>query len=375
MPPHEPGAPRGRLFVGESRHCERGDPMDEAGFRELLGTRHLEPPQVERSVAAVRRFEEFLQRCRPGATAAQATAGDVERFLEELDRTAIHAASDPAADALAIGRYALLTHNDEVLVAVLERIDGAEVPANLSRTLAELVGEERRDEVFAGLEIPPISAPGERKSAFMRQLVERLVGRIDAETVTTALTSGLHFVPREAFAEERTRFLAAPDIDAFLEDEHRRYIEHLANLKDEGTLYYTQPITDDVLDYVRATPTCGGGVRRGDEIHVTKIPYQADLYVHETDEVRRRYLYCHCPWARESILHPGAMVSARFCECSAGFEKQYWDAVLDEPVRVDVVLSVLQGDPVCEFAVRLPEHVVRARSDRPPGPPPEPADR
>jgi hypothetical protein len=334
--------------------------MDETGFRELLGTRHLEPAQVERSVAAVRRFEEFLQRCRPDATAARATAGDAERFLEELDRTASHAANDPAADALAIGRYALLTHNDEVLVAVLERIDGADVPANLSGKLADLVGGERRDEVFAGLQIPPISAPGEQKSAFMRELVERLVGRIDAETVTTALTSGLHFVPRWAFAEERKRYLAAPDIDAFIEDEHRRYVAHLARLKDEGTLYYTQPITDDVLTYVRDTPTCGGGVRHGDEIHVTKIPYQADLYLHETDEVRRRHLCCHCPWARESILHPETSVSARFCECSAGFEKQYWDAVLDEPVRVDVVRSVLQGDPVCEFAVHLPASVVRA---------------
>jgi len=353
----EPGALRGPLLDGESRLRERGDPMDEAGFRELLGTRHLEPGAIERSVAAVRRFEEFLQRCRPDATAARATAGDAERFLEELDRTA----SVPAADALAIGRYALLTRNDEVLVAVLERIDGADVPASLSRKLADLVGEKRRDEVFAGLEIPPISAPGEQKSAFMRQLVERLVGRIDAETVSTALTSGLHFVPKEAFAEERKRYLAAPNIDAFIEDEHRRYVEHLARLKDEGTLYYTQPITDDVLAYVRDTLTCGGGVRRGDEIHVTKIPYQADLYLHETDEVRRRHLYCHCPWARESVLHPEVAVSPRFCECSAGFEKQYWDAVLDEPVQVDVVSSVLQGDLVCEFAVHLPDHVVRAR--------------
>ena len=224
--------------------------MDEAGFRELLGTRHLKPAAIERSVAVVRRFEEFLQRCRPDATAARATAGDVERFLEELARIP---RATPRRTPWPSAATPCLTHNDEVLVAVLERIDGAEVPANLSRKLAELVGEERRDEVFAGLEIPPISAPGEQKSAFMRELVERLVGRIDANTVTTALTSGLHHVPKEAFAEERKRYLAAPDIDTFIEDEHRRYVEHLATLKDEGTLYYTQPITDDVLAYVRDT--------------------------------------------------------------------------------------------------------------------------
>jgi hypothetical protein len=332
--------------------------MDEAGFRDLLGTRHLQAGEIERSVAMVRRFEAFLQQCRPAAAAAQATAGDVARFFEELARTANAAA---AADVLAIGRYALLTHNDEVLVAVLERIDGADVPANLWRRLGELVGEARRDEVFAGIEIPPFWAAPGQKAAFMQTLVERLFDRVDARIATDVLTSGLHHVPKEAFAEARQRYLAAADIDAFVEDEHRRYVEYLATYEANGTLYFTQPITDDVLAWVRDTPTCGGGVRHGDVIRLTKIPYQADLYLHETDERRRRYLYCHCPWARESVLHAEATISPRFCLCSAGFEKQYWDAVLDEPVQVDVVASVLQGDPTCEFAVHLPDDVVRAR--------------
>jgi len=330
--------------------------MDETGFREMLQARHLEPAEIERSVAMVQRFEEFLKRYRPAAIADRATAEDVGRFLDEL----AHTTNDSATDLLAIGRYCRLTHNDEVLVAVLELIDGAEVPANLWRRLGDLAGEARRDEVFAGLEIPPLGTPNERKSAYMRELVQRLYDRVDEDTAGSILTSGLHYVPKEAFAEERARYLAAPDIDWFIEDEHRRYVEYLAGLKDDGTLYFTQPITDDVLAYVRDTPTCGGGVRQGNEIHVTKIPYQADLYLRETDELRKRYLYCHCPWARESILRPEAAVSARFCQCSAGFEKQYWDAVFDQPVQVDVVTSVLQGDLKCEFAVQLPEDLVRA---------------
>jgi len=329
--------------------------MDESGFRELLATRHLSPEEVERSVAVVRRFEEFLRRYRPAAEAARATGGDVGRFVEELASTG----KDCADDVLAIARYALLTHNGEAQVAALELVDGAGVPDNLSRKLAELAGDGPRDDVFAGLEVPSVAAMPARKSAFMRELVERLSGRIDDGTLRTVLNSGLHYVPKEAFAEERARYLAAPDIDRFIADEHRRYVDYLAGLRDAGTLYFSQPITDDVVAYVRDTPTCGGGVRLGDEIHTTKIPYQADAYLHETDDVRKRYLYCHCMWARESIRHPEARVSARFCQCSAGFEKQYWDAVLDQPVMVDVVRSVLDGDEVCEFAIHLPEDVDR----------------
>jgi hypothetical protein len=325
--------------------------MDEAAFRAFLATRHLEPEAVERSVSIVARFEQFLRRLRPAADAGRATAGDVRRFVEELTGTG----ENTQDNVLAIARYAKVARNDGAIIAALELIDGVEVPANLARKLADLVGEELRDEVFAGLEVPPVGAAPAENNAFMRALMDRLLGRVDAATASTALTSGLHYVPREVFAAERERYLAAPDIDWFIEDEHRRYIDYLAGLKSEGALYYTQPITDDVLVYVRDTPTCGGGVRDGDVIRTTKIPYQADQYLHEVDAVRRRYLYCHCLWARESILHPGSGPSARFCQCSAGFEKQYWDAVFDQPVQVDVVRSVLQGDDVCEFAVHLPD--------------------
>jgi len=37
-----------------------------------------------------------------------------------------------------------------------------------------------------------------------------------------------------------------------------------------------------------------------------------------------------------------------------GVRKQYWDAVFDQPVDVDVVKSALRGDLICEFVVRLP---------------------
>ena len=122
--------------------------MEEAAFREFLETRHLEPEAVERSVAIVRRFEEFLRRFRPAADASRATAGDVRRFVDELARTA----EDTEGNILAVARYWRVTHDDEAVIAALEMIDGAQVPENLSRKLAELVGEERRDEVFAGLE-------------------------------------------------------------------------------------------------------------------------------------------------------------------------------------------------------------------------------
>ncbi len=329
--------------------------MDESGYRELLATRHLSAEEVERSVAVVRRFEEFLRSCRPNAELERATAGDVLRFLAEL---AEGAESDDRCekDAYAVARYMLVSRNRDAQVAVLEAIDGVEVPGNLSRKLAGRVGDRTRDEVFDGLPTPGVGAEPAAKVAFMRELVDRLQDRVEDPALREVLNDRLHFVPDEAFADDRERYLAAPDFDSFLTEQHRRYVEQLEGYRDSGALYFTQPITDAVVAYVRDTPTCvPGGVRDGDVVHVTKIPYQADAYLREPDPVRKRNLACHCMWARESVLHPGETVPARFCECSAGFEKQYWDAVLGEPVAVDVVRSVLAGDEVCEFAVHLPD--------------------
>jgi hypothetical protein len=328
--------------------------VDDAGFREMLRSRHLEAGAIDRSVAVVRWCDGVLQQRRPGASLEHASAEDVESVLEAV------AGPGPfePGDALAVARYCLFSGNRAALVAFLERIDGADVPDRLSQELARKIGAERRDEMLAGLEPPSIGASPLAKSAYMRALVERLTGRVEAGTLSAVLTANLHYQPKEAFADARERFLAAPDIDRFAEDEHDRYVAFLARFRDDGTLYFTQPISDAVLDWVRSTPTCGGGVRHGDRIRVTKIPYQADEYLRATDETRKRYLACHCPWARASIVHAETAVPARLCECSAGFEKQLWDAVFDRPVQVDVVSSALAGDLLCEFDVHVPEEFV-----------------
>jgi len=330
--------------------------MDEQGFRTYLESRNLEPEAIDRSVDVVKRFEHELGVGPAPRGIGGATADDVHRFAAVL----VAGGDNTEENVLALARHARFSGDREASVAWLELFDGWDVPANLARKLSELAGDDTREGVFAGLPVPPLGTPAAEKPVFTRELMDRLAAQVDPETCRQALTSGLHFVPKEAFAAERERYLAAPDIDAFIADEHERYIAYLSGLRDSGELYFSQPITAAVVEYVRQTPTCGPGVREGPVVRVTKIPYMADRYLAEEDETRKRYFACHCMWARESLLHPEVRVPPLLCQCSAGFEKQYWDAVLDQPVEVDVVRSALQGDPVCEFAVHLPEDVVPA---------------
>jgi hypothetical protein len=332
--------------------------MDEQGFRAYLAGRKVEPEAIDRSVEAVRRFERHLESLAIPDGADRAGERDVHRHAAALVREG----DNSEETMIALARYARFAGDREAWVAWLELFDGWDVPVRLSGRLAELAGPEVRDAVFGGMEIPPLGTPAGEKPPFTAALMERLGALVDQETCRQALTGNLHYVPSEAFTEERKRYLAAPNIDAFISDEHERYVGYLAGLRDSGEMYFSQPITDAVVEYVRDTPTCGPGIREGAIVRETKIPYQADAYLRDEDESMTRYHACHCMWARESLLHPegSVCVSPLLCQCSAGFTKQYWDAVLGQPVQVDVVRSVLQGDLVCEFAIHLPEEVVDA---------------
>jgi hypothetical protein len=129
-------------------------------------------------------------------------------------------------------------------------------------------------------------------------------------------------------------------------------------MRDVGSLYFTQPITDGVIDFVRAHPEINPGVLEGNVLYEAKIPYMTQAFLAETDEHMRRYYYCHCPWVRESLRQGDVSVSPTFCHCSAGFHKKPWEVIFGQPLKADLVETVLNGDPWCKFAIHLPEQAI-----------------
>lgn len=73
----------------------------------------------------------------------------------------------------------------------------------------------------------------------------------------------------------------------------------------------------------------------------------------ETDPVKKRQLCCHCPRVRDA-LRSEVDISPTYCYCGAGFYKGIWEGILQQPVRVEILETVLQGDEVCKFAMYLP---------------------
>jgi hypothetical protein len=224
----------------------------------------------------------------------------------------------------------------------------------LHARLAQVAGEQKRDEVFAGLTLPVLGTPNAARPAFTQAVMARLENLIAPEVYHPLLANCLRTLG-EHDAAEREKFLACKNLDEFLHKKGDEFIAFLAQLQRDNRLYFTQEITDDVIAYVERNPEIRQGVRVGNVIYEAKIPYNTVAFLSATDEQMKRYHYCHCPWVKESLLTDDVRVSPMFCLCSAGFHKKYWEGVFGQPVQADVVETVLQGDPWCKFAIHLPE--------------------
>jgi hypothetical protein len=256
---------------------------------------------------------------------------------------------------LALARYCHLARRDESYIHFTAILGRAELLENLANRLEVIAGGEVRARVFAGIPSPAEGAPTDAAIGSTIAVVERMRSALPDATCARVLAGNLHGIPASAFAGERECFLAAESIDAWLADRHVRAVAELERHAAEARLWYEQRITRPVVEFVRANPEVLGGVRRGDRILFTKIPYAPDEWLRETNPARKRYLACHCPLARESLPGPGPRVPAIFCNCSAGFEKLPFGAAFGVEPEVEVLESVLAGDDRCRFSILVPE--------------------
>lgn len=144
-------------------------------------------------------------------------------------------------------------------------------------------------------------------------------------------------------------------IDAFLEDRGKRHLDNLIKQRDEGTPYFNQSIDDDVIEFVRATPEIGRGVRRGNTIIGIRIPHQSIEYLAATDTKMKQYHVCHCPVVKESMIHDDLAISPAFCDFRPSFNAKPWEVIFSQQLEYEVLESDLRGGIWCRFAIHLPE--------------------
>ena len=319
--------------------------MDKQGFRVMLEERKVPVEKLDAALSLAERFENYAQHSNGGFSTETVWAFS-KVLIEEKQNT--------EENLITLARYGLFIRNNPIFVAFLEALDGSEAQENLYRRVAERFGEAVRDEVFAGIGVIPFGIPTPEKPGYMQPVIERLEQVTGAEACKEFLSDCLRDLPDEIYASEREVYGSCKDIDEYLVKKKQRFVAQLEICQREGRLFFAQEITDEVLEFVRSEPEMGGGVRDGNVVYETKIPFMTREYLAEDNETLKRFYYCHCPWARYAVKN-NEKVTPAFCNCSAGFHKKPWEIALGKKVKVDVLESVLQGDTRCRFAIHLPE--------------------
>ena len=323
--------------------------MDTEGFREALITRKLTDENIEASIALAERFEAFTN-ITSGRPDAETTWAFCKILIQEGQNT--------YDNFVALARYGRFMKNNDIYIAILELVDGAEAQPNLFQKIGESFGEIVRDEVFAGVGVATLGIPSPEKPRYMFPVIERLIDKVGQRDSEKLLSSCLRDLPDMYFRGERRKFKKARDIDDYLKKKHHSFVRQIIKCQRAGELFFAQEITDEVVAFVKQNQEIESGVRAANILYVSKIPYNAKQYLTESDLTLKRYYACHCPWAREAIKNGDLRLTAVFCNCSGGFSKKPWEVVFGQNLQVEVLESVLKGDFRCRFAIHLPESII-----------------
>jgi hypothetical protein len=321
----------------------------EKEFRKRLKERKLNEKEIDFAVNAAREFLEYLERKKVPLRAA-----DLDELKEYLSFL-IDGGRNSMDRLLAIARYCYFAKKNDYYVYFTSILNGRDILPLIGKKLVDVAGEETRSRIFDRFELPPLGSPPDDYPKLTKMIVDKLEAELPAATCREVLTGNYHEIPAEAFKDKKERFDEAKSIDEYLKGEHKRFVTELTGFMKKGRIWYEQQITPEVVEFVKRNEEIANGIRRGDKIYVTKIPYAPSDYLKEKDPTLKRYYACHCPLARTAIRDGTPKIPSVFCYCSGGFEKFAFDTIFGQTTEVELLESALKGDLRCRFAITIPK--------------------
>ncbi|RKZ10388.1 hypothetical protein DRQ25_03015 [Candidatus Fermentibacteria bacterium] len=325
--------------------------MKTAEYTEFLRSRNVDSNGINDALENVADFEEYLS----------LAGGDIDSVqinsVKDYFSTLIKDEKNTMDRFRNLARYFYITGQNQVYIYVISTVSGREVFESISDKLESNKGTDCSNNVFDGLDLPPLGSPPGTYPANTCMLVKRLMD-IDSNTCHDVLADNHHGIPHESFQKYIQWFEESDSLDDFLERIHADRISVLQQHLDEGKVWFEQEITPEVIELVKGNQEILSAVRDGDYLYVTKIPYSPKEWLAEKDDLMKRYYACHCPLAREAIIMNGPEIPMDWCYCSGGFAKLMFDVLFDQPTEVDVLQSVLAGNPVCRFRISLPDKII-----------------
>nr|QEE16272.1 hypothetical protein DSAG12_02102 [Candidatus Prometheoarchaeum syntrophicum] len=322
------------------------------GYKDFLEQKKMSQEKITDAITIIDKFERFLHEV--GSDITTSTYDNVHDFSAKM----IQEKTNTYQNFVYLLYFGYYLKNQDMIIAAMDTIDGGEMFPNLSKQLIEKFGQEFHDEIFTGVEVPPLGLHPKKKPAIIKKLVARIIEKLGPEKSIAFFKLGLRDKYPDSYVQGHEFFQKSQNIDELLKFKHQTLMDNLRKHYKANSLFFTQPITQEVLDFVENDQKISAGIREGNTIIMKKIPYMTNKALSEKDRRKRNYYVCHNPMIREALLEEDQPINPIFCNCSGGFIKNYWEAVLECPVDVELLDSVIMGGEFCEFAIHLPSEIV-----------------
>jgi effector-binding domain-containing protein len=211
--------------------------------------------------------------------------------------------------------------NNAIEVQVLRH----EWDQHLAEGVEQVLSPAACQQVMAGIEAITVESSAEAYREWIHAAMRRLDALTDDLGIKYKIVSCCaHVFPQERIDLLRGLYEQSHDIDEVLSEMY----------KDPD--WYEDP------------------VRKGSQLHMRKVPFNAEAYRQATTPAERRQAYCHCAFVRPYLAEAPARISPTFCWCGAGWYRRLWEGILGQPIQVEHVETLVKGNDQCTLVITLP---------------------
>lgn len=313
-------------------------------LKDLYQRNKINNEQFDYAIHLLEAFEDVIN-----TNIDDASLEALDQFIEDL---VAKNEMNIAAIVVFMRYYRMIKRND-LFIHLTKYTGGLGVIESILERLEKIVGPEKCKTITSQVDIPALGTPPSRFPEFTASFIELLEKSLDANTLRRVLASNHHQIPETAFLEERTHYENAETFDQYLKELHDRKVKVLEKHLHDGTVWFEQNITQEVVDFVKSNQEVLSAVRSGDTLYITKIPYDVEAFLKADTPIEKAYHACHCPFAKESIGKNKNQISDTWCYCSAGFAKFPFDVLFNRELKATVLENAIRGDLLCRFSISL----------------------
>lgn len=324
--------------------------MEKNSYTAYLIDKGVERHKIDYAIKEVEKLENFL--AENGTDLYACNSKDIQAYMDRL----IDKKENSIKTIIFLARYFLSQKNKTIYIYFTQLLGVSGVIENILNRF-EIMAEKKglNVEVKQKINILPIGSSPKKYPDFVKSFMVVLKSFLTEDEARWVLAGNNHQIPTESFEEEKRHFMNADSIEAYLTERHLRAVKKLQQHADEGTVWFEQIITPEVVELVRSNQEMLGGIKRGNKIVLTKIPYNPSEYVKTDDLTQRRYMACHCPFIRNHLLQDFSDIDPDWCYCSGGFAKATFEHIFERELNVELIESCLTGSDKCRFAITIPQ--------------------